>query len=114
MKALAYATTSWDDGHPLDLRVAELLAAHGVRGTFYVPMRAERETMSAAQTRRLGALFEIGAHTLNHVILTRTTDQQAWQEIAGSKAWVEDLNGGPCRLFLHPEVRNPAHHSECV
>jgi hypothetical protein len=114
MKALAYATTSWDDGHPLDLRVAELLAAHGVRGTFYVPMRAERETMSAAQTRRLGALFEIGAHTLNHVVLTRITDQQAWQEIAGSKAWVEDITGVPCRMFCPPKGKYSARHMEMI
>jgi hypothetical protein len=114
MKALAYATTSWDDGHPLDLRVAELLAAHGVRGTFYVPRRVERETMSASQIRRLGALFEIGAHTLNHVVLTRTTDQQAWQEIAGSKAWVEDLTGVPCRMFCPPKGKYSVRHIDMI
>ena len=34
--AAAIVTTSWDDGHSTDLRVAELLAAHGLKGTFYV------------------------------------------------------------------------------
>lgn len=35
----AVATSSWDDGHPLDLRVADLLARCGVKGTCYVPVR---------------------------------------------------------------------------
>jgi hypothetical protein len=34
MKRVAYITTSWDDGHPLDLRVAELLAKYGLKDTF--------------------------------------------------------------------------------
>ncbi|MGH7837447.1 MAG: polysaccharide deacetylase family protein, partial [Candidatus Binataceae bacterium] len=61
-------TTSWDDGHPLDLRVAELLAAHGVRGTFYVPVRASADSlMKPADLRRLRNLgMEIGAHTVSH------------------------------------------------
>ena len=32
-------TTSWGDGNPLDIRLAEILASHGLRGTFYVPLR---------------------------------------------------------------------------
>lgn len=28
-------TTSWDDGHPLDLKIAELLDKYGINGTFY-------------------------------------------------------------------------------
>ena len=34
MGRVAYITTSWDDGHPLDFRVAELLAKYGLPGTF--------------------------------------------------------------------------------
>jgi hypothetical protein len=30
-------TTSWDDGDPSDLKVAELLRARALSGTFYVP-----------------------------------------------------------------------------
>ena len=30
-------TTSWDDGHPLDIRLAELLATYGLRGHFMCP-----------------------------------------------------------------------------
>ena len=47
MSGGAYITTSWDDGHPLDFRVADF--AYGVRacGTFYVPKESDRVTMSA-------------------------------------------------------------------
>jgi hypothetical protein len=27
-------TTSWDDGHPLDLQIAQLLSKSGLAGTF--------------------------------------------------------------------------------
>jgi len=114
MRAAAYVTTSWDDGHPLDLRLADLLAAHGVRGTFYVPRSAARKTMSAAELRRISALFEIGAHTLHDVVLTRTTDQQARQEIAGSKSWVEDITGLPCLMFCPPKGEYSARHIDMI
>ena len=42
MKASALVTTSWDDGHPLDIRLAEMLARYGVLGTFYIPMHYGR------------------------------------------------------------------------
>ena len=48
-------TTSWDDGYPADLRVAELLAKHGVAGTFYVPNRnlEGRPVLSEQEIRRI-------------------------------------------------------------
>ena len=102
MTAPAYMTTSWDDGHPLDLRVAALLSKYGLAGTFYVPAMTERETMSAAQLRELVPDFEIGAHTIHHVDLTRVADERAWHEIVDSKSWVEDNTGIPCTCFCPP------------
>jgi hypothetical protein len=102
MKAATYITTSWDDGHPLDLRVAELLTRYSLRGTFYVPRAAANVTMTTAQVRELGGAFELGAHTLHHVALPGATEQQAWQEIVGSKAWLEDSTGLPCTMFCPP------------
>jgi peptidoglycan-N-acetylglucosamine deacetylase len=110
MKPATYITTSWDDGHPLDLRVAELLAKRGLRGTFYVPKTAEHGTMTAAQIRELGRFFELGGHTLHHVVLTHATEHQAWQEIAGSKSWLEDSTGSPCLLFCPPKGRYAGRH----
>lgn len=101
-KSYALLTTSWDDGHPWDLRVAEMLAKHGVPGTFYVPRSAETDTMNSAQLRELARGFEIGAHTLNHAVLTEIPAQQADEEIVGSKSWIEDQIGTPCHMFCPP------------
>jgi peptidoglycan-N-acetylglucosamine deacetylase len=114
VKPTTYITTSWDDGHPLDLRVAELLTKHGLRGTFYVPMTAENGTMTAAQIRELGRAFEIGAHTLNHTVLTSATEQQAWQEIVGSKSWLENNSGLPCVMFCPPKGKYSDRHLTMV
>jgi len=114
MNPAVYITTSWDDGHPLDLRVAELLTKHRMSGTFYIPRIAENETMSAVHIRQLSLAFEIGAHTLHHADLTRATEQQAWQEIAGSKAWLEDNIGQPCRMFCPPKGKYSRRTLEAV
>src|SRR3954447_24640572 len=77
MKPVAYITTSWDDGHPLDARVAELLAKYNLPGTFYVPRTSEYGTMSAGQLVELSSAFEIGAHTVRHVVLTGISEPVA-------------------------------------
>jgi len=109
-----YITTSWDDGHPLDLRVAELLVKHGLSGTFYVPMSAENATMPAAQIRELSCEFEIGAHTLNHTVLTSTTEQGAKDEIFNSRHWLEDVTGQPCTMFCPPKGEYLGKHLEMI
>jgi len=103
-------TTSWDDGHPSDLRVAEMLSRHGLRGTFYIPRSIDTGLMSTAQMRELASGFEIGAHTLNHVFLDTVDDAQAAEEISGSRAWVQDVTGQACPMFCPPAGRfNPRH-----
>ena len=109
-----YVTTSWDDGHPLDLRTAELLAKHGIRGTFYVPETTERERMTLRDIRALSAAFEVGAHTIHHADLTKARGDVAWQEISRSKAWIEDVTGRPCLLFCPPLGRYAAPHLEMI
>jgi len=98
----AFITTSWDDGHPLDLRLAELLFDHGLPATFYIPRRSQRETLSAEQIRELSMRFEIGAHTMNHVYLDSCAPETARQEIFDSKKWVEDVTGKACTMFCPP------------
>jgi peptidoglycan-N-acetylglucosamine deacetylase len=95
-------TTSWDDGHPLDLRLAELLAEYGLAGTFYVSRTGQRPVMSASQIRELSAKFEIGGHTLDHVMIDRLSDSEANAQLAGSREWIEQLTGKSCRAFCFP------------
>jgi peptidoglycan-N-acetylglucosamine deacetylase len=114
MKPATFITTSWDDGHPLDLRVAEMLAKYGLSGTFYVPMTAERATMTVAQVRDLSSAFEVGAHTLHHVDLRGAADQIASREIAESKAWLEESTGLPCPMFCPPKGRFFGRHLDMI
>lgn len=106
----AYITTSWDDGHPHDFRVAELLSKYKLTGTFYVPKNAPTGTMSAAHVRDLSSSFEIGAHTIDHVYLPDVEDIRADEQIAGSKKWVEDVTGQPCTIFCPPAGKFHRHH----
>jgi hypothetical protein len=98
----------------LDLRAADLLTKYGLRGTFYAPKRAQNGTMTVAQIRELGRGFEIGAHTLDHVTLTRTNEHQAWQQIVGSKSWLEDSTGLPCLMFCPPKGKYSGRHLKMV
>jgi glycosyltransferase involved in cell wall biosynthesis/peptidoglycan/xylan/chitin deacetylase (PgdA/CDA1 family) len=95
-------TTSWDDGHPLDQRVAELLAKYGLPGTFYVPRSGQRPVMNASQIRELSANFEIGGHTLDHIMLDRLSDSEVNAQLAGSREWIEQSTGKTCRVFCFP------------
>src|SRR5579884_3128330 len=106
----AFLTTSWDDGHPLDLRVADLLAKHNLHGTFYVPREAATGTMTDAQLRDLADRFEVGAHTLHHVWLTHASDSEAEHEIVDSKHWIEQATGKPCGMFCPPRGQYTRSH----
>ena len=98
-------TTSWDDGHPLDFRIADLLSRYGLTGTFYIPQRCHTPTMSAKEVAELSRYFEIGAHTMNHVHLDSCGDETAEREIGESKKWVEQTAGKPCEMFCPPGGR---------
>jgi hypothetical protein len=97
--------TSWDDGHPSDLRLADLLMRHGLRGTFFVPGRnvEGRATMTAPDIARLAKLgFEIAAHTADHVRLDSLDEAQAARQIGDGKKFLEDAIGAQVRGFAYP------------
>lgn len=99
-------TTSWDDGHALDMRLADLLARYGVAATFYISPRnrelSARERLTDAQLRQLSARFELGAHTMTHPRLTALEDEAARREIVDSKQYIEKHAGVPVRSFCYP------------
>lgn len=99
-------TTSWDDGHILDVKLAALLKQYGVRGTFYVSPR-DREfpqevLLTDAQVRELSNDFEIGAHTMTHPVLPSIDPVIAEKEIVNSKTYLENVLGKPVRSFCYP------------
>jgi peptidoglycan-N-acetylglucosamine deacetylase len=94
-------TLSWDDGHPLDMRVASLMAANGLRGTFYIPISIERPQLETHQLFELQAMgMEIGSHGMTHSILTRSDNVLG--EMVESKDKLEQILGQPVTSFCYP------------
>lgn len=114
-----FVTTSWDDGHRLDLPLARLLKKYGLRGTFYISPNdheiADHDRLCTEGIRELARdpNFEIGAHTLTHRWLTDLSDREAREEIVGSKRYLEDLIGAPVTSFCYPAGKYRAAH-ECM
>ncbi len=113
---LRIVTTSWDDGHPLDARVAELLTKHGVAGTFYVPRsNPEHPVMDAAALIDLvSGGFEPGAHTLGHLPVTGMPPDRLRDEVAGSKAWLQDATGRAVTSFCYPRGEHDSRTRQAV
>ena len=101
-----FVTTSWDDGHVLDHKLANLLESYDLPGTFYVATRnvelRPRDRVGPYGTRSLAERFEIGAHTRQHLRLPTLSLAAARQEIVSGKAELEDAIGGEVRSFCYP------------
>jgi|SRR5215472_11024963 len=103
MNPRAFITTSWDDGHPLDLRVADLLHKYGLPATFYIPLDNELPVLTPLQVRELSADFEVGAHTVHHSDLLKVPEGVARREIMDCKIELEQICGRPCTAFCFPK-----------
>lgn len=100
-------TTSWDDGHPCDSALAEILTQYGIRATFYVPLsNCEREVLPSGSLVELSTEFEIGAHTRTHADLRRLDDRALYDEVCTAKYELENLLGKPVRMFCYPRGKH--------
>ncbi len=109
-------TMSWDDGFTADLRVAELMAEYGIRGTFYVPIRNVEglPVLSPEGLRRVASLHEIGSHTYRHCYLDSVSAGEAEREIASGKAALEDMLGKSITGFCYPGGKFRRNHIAMV
>jgi glycosyltransferase involved in cell wall biosynthesis/peptidoglycan/xylan/chitin deacetylase (PgdA/CDA1 family) len=111
-------TTSWDDGHVLDVRLSALLKKYGIKGTFYISPRDHEfkpeERLTDDQVRQLSRDFEIGAHTMTHPRLTEVSDTVARKEIVDSKQYLERLLKKPVTTFCYPGGNYVAKHVAIV
>lgn len=99
-------TTSWDDGHPLDLELAKLLRKYKIKGTFYIPLKnGEREVMSENELKTLAKNFEIGFHTISHKVLTSLSLEDAKKEIIEGKKILENMLNMKIEMFSYPKGR---------
>ena len=111
-------TTSWDDGHVLDLKVADLLDDYDLAGTFYVATQnvefRSRDRLGPHGTQAIGQRFEIGAHTRLHMRLTTLSLAAANKEIVGGKTDLEDVIGREVQSFCYPGGLYRAEHVTLV
>lgn len=105
-----YLTISVDDGHPLDLKAADLLSRYDLSATFYIPVKnPERPIMDKSGIPELGNSFEIGAHTYNHRVLTGLSRDDIRSELVDGKDWLEQLAGVPVGSFCYPKGKFNKH-----
>lgn len=98
-------TTSWDDGHKLDLKLSSLLAKYGVAGTFYISPKNRQfphHLLSDKQIIDLSQNFEIGAHTMTHPDLAKLKREEVELEVSESKKYLEALIHRRVDSFCYP------------
>lgn len=97
-------TCSIDDGHPLDIKAAELLDKHGLKATFFVPIKNREglQVMSKEDLRQLSRRFEIGSHTYDHSYLRDLDVRRTYYQIAQGKSQLEDFIGLEVTGFCYP------------
>jgi peptidoglycan/xylan/chitin deacetylase (PgdA/CDA1 family) len=101
-------TTSWDDGDPSDIKIADLLRSRNMAGTFYVPIQGYRgrETVSPSDLRSLASEgFEIGSHSVSHVSLSNLSRNQITHEVRDCKQILEQAVGQSIQVFCYPNGR---------
>ncbi|MFH1030221.1 MAG: polysaccharide deacetylase family protein [bacterium] len=114
MKKIIF-TTSWDDGHEMDFKLAEILQKYNMKGTFYVAKKHPRQNLSKGEIAKLAkTAHEIGAHTLTHPELDKIELQKAIDEIIGSKNYLEDTIGKEVKMFCYPRGKYNKNVKEIV
>lgn len=110
------AVITFDDGYVDNLAACEELQKRGMRATwFIVSGSVGREPAWPADGRPAGRLLnaaelremqtggmEIGSHTVSHARLTELDDARLTQELAASRAALEDLLGAAVGSFAYP------------
>lgn len=111
-------TTSWDDGHILDVRLSALLKKYDIKGTFYIAPKdyesIPEKRLTDEQIKELSKDFEIGAHTMSHAHLVELADNEARLEIEESKLYLEKLIGRAVTSFCYPRGEYHTKHVEMI
>ncbi|HLL67803.1 MAG TPA: polysaccharide deacetylase family protein [Micromonosporaceae bacterium] len=117
-QARTVVTTSWDDGHVLDERLAAVLRRYQLPGTFYIaPRNLEFPVADRLDDHGISELaqqFEIGGHTLTHRRLPQLDLPTARAEIEDGKAHLERITRKPVHSFCYPRGEYRPEHVRLV
>lgn len=99
-------TTSWDDGHKLDIRLACLLQKYHLPATFYISPECKEfskgDLLSEKEIQSISESFEIGGHTLDHPNLAHVPLGVAVDNIKAGKDVLEAIVGTELQSFAYP------------
>lgn len=109
-----FVTSSWDDVTKLDLKTCELLEDYRLKATFFAVGNWIGKKISEEELRQISNCNEIGAHTLNHVDLTKVDTVTAAREIFESKSLLDEILGKPTASFAYPFGHYKKIHVEMV
>ncbi|MDQ3813483.1 MAG: polysaccharide deacetylase family protein, partial [Armatimonadota bacterium] len=104
-KKIAVVTT-WDDGSPEDMRLAELFQKHGFHPTFFFNNNS-RMMAEAAKIEAMGA--EIGSHGYGHPFLYQVTPAEADFHMIEQRRALEAKLGHPVVAMAYPNGYSPAY-----
>jgi len=113
-RAKVYVVTSWDDTTELDLKICELLEKYKLKGTFFVVNNWIGSKISKNDLQSISENHEIGAHTLDHTVLTNAPEHIAQKQIFDSKKLLEKELGKPVTSFAYPKGCYAKSHTKMV
>lgn len=96
---------SFDDYHPDNIRIDEVLHKQGLEATFFI------ETRQHEARDQIKELFErghdIGGHTIHHPPDIKMLNHvEATSEVQGCKGMIENIIHRPCEVFAYPRGRH--------
>lgn len=95
---------SFDDYHPANIRLAELLKKYDLPATFFIETLTPGAEQQIKQLSKMG--FEIGSHTMGHPPDIKQLSAEALRaELETSKLQIEGWTKKECRVFAYPRGR---------
>jgi peptidoglycan/xylan/chitin deacetylase (PgdA/CDA1 family) len=94
------AMITFDDGWQSQWQAVDILERYGYKGVFFVHPYGELTTEQIRDLDRRG--HEIGSHTISHRDMTSLSDEDLWQETAGSRDAISAILGHPVDYLAYP------------
>ncbi len=100
-KSFAFSTR-WDDSNPNHVRMAELLAKHGFKATFYLCSTSRKGFYSDVLPQLIRKGHSIGNHTLNHRNLATLIPNEVARQILQNRVEYETRSNQTINSFVLP------------